>query len=70
MTECAYIICSKSIFSYWGELLNTNESKKVLYPATISDIWYKSIPRDWITVSVLKNELIFANQRLSNILFI
>jgi hypothetical protein len=67
MTECANIICSKSTFSWWGAFLNKNQSKKVLYPATLGDVLHQRVPNDWIKVSVLKNYFDFTYKRLKKI---
>lgn len=64
MIECANIICSKSTFSWWGAFLNKNQNKKVFFPTTLADVLHRRVPNDWIKVSILSYQLLFAYTRV------
>lgn len=63
MTLCKNIICSKSTFSWWGALLNSNENARVLFPTTVGDLIHKRIPNGWEKIMAIKQELIFRLNR-------
>ena len=58
MNSCSNIICSKSTFSWWGAFLNSREGK-ILYPTTIGDLLNSRVPREWIKIMVIKQEIRF-----------